>query len=96
TIHYMESRELCNFTYGQKEVSSTVKNLFFEFVNDVDLLKKLFEENWKFYKKSLEDTNLSKTNLILRLQSTPKKRFRIFTIKPMAPKIKKLFDRRKD
>lgn len=68
-----------NYEHFEKEISHPKKELFLRLINDIELLKRIFLDDWSLYKKSIKSP--SKSNLILRLESTPKGRFRIFTMK---------------
>ncbi|MDG3434463.1 reverse transcriptase domain-containing protein [Vibrio parahaemolyticus] len=68
-----------NYEHFEQEISHPKKELFLRLINDIELLKKIFLDDWPLYKKSIK--NPSKSNLILRLESTPKGRFRLFTMK---------------
>ncbi|KVX02247.1 reverse transcriptase domain-containing protein [Shewanella frigidimarina] len=84
-------RDFTDFIHAQRVA------LFKELLNDIDLLKLIFKDDWNMYSKSIKITSskdcILDSNMVLRLQSTPKGRFRLFT---MEPKIgdKSLLDRR--
>lgn len=73
----------CDFT---DDMQAKRVALFKELLKDTDLLKSIFQENWGMYSRSIKITDskdkILDSNMILRLQSTPKGRFRLFTMKP--------------
>ncbi|MGI2179043.1 reverse transcriptase domain-containing protein [Shewanella frigidimarina] len=84
-----------NFNDFIDDLPSKKVALFMELLSDIELLKSIFEDDWVMYSKSIKITNniISNSNMVLRLQSTPKGRFRLFTMKPKSG-TKCLLDRR--
>ena len=84
----------CDFT---DEILAKRVTLFKELLKDIKLLQSIFEDDWEMYSKSIKITKskdkVLESNMILRLQSTPKGRFRLFTMKPKNGG-KSLLDRR--
>ncbi|GAB2707645.1 RNA-directed DNA polymerase [Aliiglaciecola aliphaticivorans] len=86
-----------NFCHFTDDMHNKRIELFKVLLNDMDLLKSIFDDNWSMYSKSIKVTSskdkVMDSNMILRLQSTPKGRFRLFTMKPKNGG-KSLLDRR--
>ncbi|GEK15228.1 hypothetical protein AFI02nite_32640 [Aliivibrio fischeri] len=85
--------ESYNYEHFSSNISFKKQELFSVLIKDIELIKKIFDDNWDYYKASISDTNIQKSNLILRLESTPKGRFRLFTMKSKDGGLS-LFDRR--
>ncbi|CAH7209810.1 Reverse transcriptase domain-containing protein [Vibrio chagasii] len=85
--------EKYNFEHFSPNLNYKKKELFSILINDVTLLEKIFDDNWSYYKNSIRGNKIANSNLILRLESTPKGRFRLFTMKSKDGELS-LFDRR--
>lgn len=86
-----------NFCHFTDDMHTKRVDLFKVLLNDIDLLKSIFEDNWEMYSESIKikkgREKVLDSNMVLRLQSTPKGRFRLFTMKPKNGG-KSLLDRR--
>lgn len=85
--------EKFNFDHFYDDIPYKKRELFTKLIEDKELLKSLFTDDWNFYKQSIKPNKIGNTNLILRLESTPKGRFRVFTAKSKVGK-NSLFERR--
>lgn len=85
--------EKFNFDHFYDDIPYKKRELFTKLIEDKELLKSLFADDWDFYEQSIKPNRIGNTNLILRLESTPKGRFRVFTAKSKVGK-NSLFERR--
>ncbi len=93
----VESNSFINeFNFKGLEFNANRRMLFGVLRNDQELLNSLFNISKKDWENIGDPENLNNRNVVLRLQSTPKKRIVLFTAEPKVKGVKSLFDRRKE
>ena len=85
-----------HFNFMELNLNTKKRELFGVLRNDQELLNSLFNISKKDWENIGNPKNLNDRNVILRLQSTPKKRIVLFTAEPKVKGVRSLFDRRKE
>ena len=99
TVEFRFSRTIKLFKFVDFNFPAIQSELFKNLILDKDLIKKLFNiSDWEpdYYDYVRSNRWHNELHLILRLQSTPQKRFPLFTLQPITNNIKSLFDRRNE
>ena len=94
-IEFMSSKILTNFNYEDARIPNVKRKLFDTLIKDKKLVSNIFTAGPR-YDNSIKDKELNITNLILRVKSTTKKRFFIFTVEPKQSNVGSLFYRREE